>query len=89
MIVGIGSDLCDIERVDKTFSRLESASSPAASPRPSSAAPSGGPGAPLPTPSDSPPKRPAPRLWGPGSGAGCSGATWGWSIFLPVSRPCA
>ena len=42
-----------------------------------------------PTPSASPPRRPAPRRWAPACGAGCSGATWEWSTCRPASRPCA
>jgi len=52
-------------------------SSPASSPRSSGPNPSAGRRAPHPTPSVSPPRRPAPRLWARGFRKACSGETWG------------
>ena len=43
--------------------------------------------APPPTPSASPPRRPAPRRWAPACAAACSGATWAWSTCAAASRP--
>ena len=61
MIIGVGSDLCDIRRVEETLARSASASSRAASPKSSAGARKRAPAAPPPTPSASPPRRPAPR----------------------------
>ena len=55
-----------------------SASSRAFSPMPSARAPSGAPMRRRPTPSASPPRRPAPRRWAPACARASGGATWAW-----------
>ena len=76
MIFGVGNDLIDIRRIEKTlerygerfltrvFTEIERKKSERA------------PTVPLPTPSGSPPRRPAPRRWAPGCAMASIGATW-------------
>ena len=77
MIIGFGSDLIDIRRIEKTleahgerfiarlFTDIERAKSERRA-------------APPAMPSASPPRRPVPRPWEPGSAGVFSGATWAW-----------
>ena len=83
MILGIGSDLIDIRRIERTLERFGDRfverifTADRARARPSAA-----PTARRATPSASPPRRPAPRRSAPASAAACSGATSASSICL-------
>ncbi len=90
VIIGIGSDLIDIRRIERSLERygerfivrlftdVERASSER-----------GASSAPPPTPSASRPRRPAPRRWAPACRTACSGATWASSTCPAASRPCS
>ena len=89
MIIGIGSDLCDIRRIEETLATLRRAVRRALLHR--DRAPEDrtrAPAAPPPTPSASPPRRPAPRRSAPACAMACSGATWASSTCPPASRRC-
>ena len=83
VIIGLGNDIIDIRRIEKTLERygerfLDAYLHRARARRNRTAAPA----APPPTPSASPPRKPAPRRWAPGFATASSGATWASSICL-------
>ena len=87
MIFGIGSDLVDVRRIERT-DRAPWRALPrrASSPIPSAPRPSGAPSGPRPMPSASPPRRPAPRRLGTGFRAGVFFRDMG-VVNLPSGRP--
>ena len=78
MIIGIGSDLCDIRRIERPLERFGERFTHRVFTEGSGRAAIGGRPAPRPTRGASPPRRPAPRRSAPASRAACSGATWRW-----------
>ena len=90
MIIGIGSDLIDIRRIEKSLERygerfiqrIFTEVEQAQVRRPQATAPP-------PMPSASPPRRPAPRRSAPAWRRACSGATWASSTCPAASRPCS
>ena len=84
MILGIGSDITDVRRIAKVLERhgdrfIDRVFTPTERRRPNS-----GETAPRPTPSASPPRKPAPRRWEPGFAPGCGGAN---GRGQPAGRP--
>ena len=87
MILGLGSDLIDIRRIEKTLERygerfLDRVFTDDRARRSLTAAASGPP----PTPSASPPRRPAPRRWARASRRGVFWRDMG-VVNLPSGRP--
>ena len=77
MILGIGSDLCDIRRIERSIERFGERFTAAHLHRGRAPAlATGGRRGPHPMPGASPPRRPAPRRSAPACAAACSGATW-------------
>ena len=65
MILGIGNDIIDIRRMEKSIERFGDRFVSGSSPTWSAPSPTGGRNARRPTPSASRPRRPAPRPWAP------------------------
>ena len=77
MILGLGNDIIDIRRIEKTIERYgERFLARVFTDTERTEIGRAGRRAPPPTPSASPPRRPAPRRWARGFSAACSGATW-------------
>ena len=88
MIIGIGSDLIDIRRIAKVIERhgdrfLDRIFTDDRARQGRHAGATGS----KPTPSVSPPRRPAPRRWAPGSAPASGGAIWAWSTCRAAVRP--
>ena len=79
MILGIGSDITDVRRIAKVIERHGDRFIDRVFTATERAAPKGGATGSRPTPSASPPRRPAPRRWEPGCAPASGGATWAWS----------
>ena len=79
MIIGLGSDLIDIRRIEKTLARFGQRFLDRIFTAEERRRRSGGPAArvawPRPTPNAMPPRRPAPRPWAPDFAPASSGAT--------------
>ena len=88
MILGIGSDICDIRRIEKAIERHGAASSNACSPKPSERRRCGGPrrSRPPPSPNGSPPRKPPPRPSGTGFRNGVFFSDLG-VVNLPGGQP--
>ena len=90
MIIGLGTDLIDIRRIEKRIERFgERFLDRIFTDDRARAAPSAAPTAPRAMPSASPPRRPAPRRWAPASAAASSGANGRGQSRRRASRPWA
>ena len=89
MILGIGSDLIDVRRIERTIERhgdrfldrIFTATERAKAERPRATGR-------RPMPSASRPRRPAPRRSAPACAPACSGAIWAWSICRRAGPRC-
>ena len=87
MIIGLGSDLIDTRRIERTLERFGTRFTERCFTDRSGSSRSGGCAGPNPTPGATPPRRPAPRRSARASATACSGATSGSSTCRAAGPP--